>query len=70
MAREDKGIGIVLHGLSGEIIVNGEVYDGIMPQMRLGDDEIASILTYIRSSWGNKGNLVTAEEVSNVRSGQ
>lgn len=70
MAREDKGIGIVLHGLSGEIMVNGEVYDGVMPQMRLGDDEIASILTYVRNSWGNKGNLVTAEEVSNVRSGQ
>lgn len=70
MNREDKGIGIVLHGLSGEITVNGEVYDGIMPQMRLGDDEIASILTYVRNSWGNDGDLITAQEVSDVRSGQ
>src|SRR5690606_22488621 len=70
MNREDKGIDIILKGLSGEITVNGEVYDGIMPQMRLGDDEVASILTYVRNSWGNDGDLVTAEEVSNVRSGQ
>lgn len=63
MARKDKGIGIVLHGLSGEITVNGKKYDGVMPQMQLSDDEIASILTYVRNSWGNKGDLVKASEV-------
>lgn len=67
MAREDKGINIVLKGLTGEIVVNGVTYNGVMPQMRLGDDEVASILTYVRNSWGNDGDLVTAEEVSNVR---
>src|SRR3546814_8768875 len=35
MAREDKGAGIILHGLSGKIVVNGVEYDGIMPQMML-----------------------------------
>jgi nitrite reductase (NO-forming) len=67
MARPDKGAGIVLHGLSGKITVNGKEYDGVMPQMQLNDDEIASILTYVRNSWGNEGGLVEAAEVKKAR---
>lgn len=67
MARKDKGIGIVLDGLSGEIVVNGKKYEGVMPAMQLGDDEVASILTYVRNSWGNKGDLVKASEVRKAR---
>lgn len=70
MARSDKGTGIILHGLSGKIKVNGVEYDGIMPQMQLSNDEIASILTYVRNSWGNKGDLVTAAEVEKERNGK
>lgn len=70
MARKDKGAGIVLHGLSGKIKVNGKDYDAIMPQVQLNDDEIASVLSYIRNSWGNKGGLVKASEVSAVRNGK
>ncbi len=67
MARKDKGVGIPVHGLSGKITVNGKTYDGVMPQIQLSDDEIASILTYVRNSWGNKGDLVTAKEVKDAR---
>lgn len=70
MARADKGIGIILHGLSGEITVNGVKYDNVMPSMQLGDDEIASILTYVRNTWSNDGDLVTAEEVYKTRHGR
>lgn len=70
MARKDKGAGIVLHGLTGKITVNGKEFDGVMPQMQLNDDEIASILTYVRNSWGNNGGLVKASEVKAVREGQ
>jgi nitrite reductase (NO-forming) len=70
MARQDKGVNIPLKGLTGEIKVNGTVYNGIMPQMQLTDDEIASILTYVRNSWGNKGGLVKAEEVRKGRNGK
>jgi len=70
MKREDKGAGIVLHGLSGKIQVNGKEYDGVMPQMQLKDDEIASVLTYVRNSWGNKDGLLTAAEVSKERNGK
>ncbi|MDF3079138.1 MAG: major anaerobically induced transrane protein [Sphingobacteriaceae bacterium] len=67
MARADKGVGIPLHGLSGKIKVNGKEYDGVMPQMQLTDDEIASIMTYVRNSWGNKGGLVKASDVKSER---
>lgn len=67
MARKDKGVGIPVHGLSGKIKVKGKEYDGVMPQMQLNDDEIASIMTYVRNSWGNKGDLVSAAEVQNSR---
>ncbi len=38
------------------------------PQAHLKDDEIAKILTYVRSNFGNKANAVTATEVKAVRS--
>ena len=70
MALQDKGISIPLKGLSGKIKVNGVEYDGIMPQMQLADDEIASIMTYVRNSWGNKDGLVQAAEVKKQRNGK
>ena len=70
MERKDKGIGVILKGLSGEIVVNGEKYNGVMPQLLLNNDEVANILTYVRNSWGNKDNqMVTAEDVEKVRNG-
>lgn len=68
MGREDKGIGIVLRGLTGEIVVNGVTYNGVMPQLLLNNDEVANILTYVRNSWGNDaGEMITSEEVEAVR---
>lgn len=68
MKRSDKGIGIVLHGINGETItVNGQTYRGLMPQLPLSDDQIASILTYVRNSWGNKGGIVNTAEVTAQR---
>ena len=68
MADKARSIGIVLNGLSGPVTVNGTDYDSVMPPMRqLNDDEVAHILTYVRNSWGNGGDAVTAEEVAEVR---
>ncbi len=41
----------------------------VMPPFkdRLSDDEIAAIVNYERTSWGNTGKEVTVEEVSKVR---
>lgn len=68
---EDKGmlIRIVLNGVTGEVKVGGETYSGAMPpwQSFLDDQQVASLLTYIRTSWGNDASEVTEDEVAKVR---
>src|SRR5690606_29517374 len=62
-------IRIVLHGLEGPITVKGQAYDNIMQAWadQLNDEQIAAVLTYARSSWGNNAPAVTAEQVAAVR---
>lgn len=68
----DKGrlIRTVLHGLMGEIKVGDETYSGAMPPWGsfLDDEEMAALLSYIRSSWGNDAPAVTPDDVNAVRS--
>jgi len=60
-------IKIVLNGLSGKAI-NGVTFSGAMPGWaRFSDDELASVMTYERSSWDNKGTVVTPEQVKELR---
>lgn len=49
-------IKVVLYGLEGKIDVEGKTYNGEMPSFgkQLKDDEIASVLNYALSQWGNK----------------
>lgn len=64
----EEHIKVVLNGLSGEITVKGETYNGFMtPFMHLSDQEIANIVTYERTAWGNTGGAVTAEQVRALR---
>lgn len=64
----DIPIAIVLHGLQGEITVRGMPFNNVMaPWASLSDAQIAAILTYERSSWGNSAPPVTARQVSAVR---
>ncbi len=68
MNRQDKGIGVLLHGLNNEAItVNGNHYQGVMPQLPLSDDQIANILSYVRNNWGNKSPVVQEKEVKKLR---
>lgn len=61
-------IAIILKGLQGELTVKGQKYNGVMASWaQLSDAQIAAILTYERSSWGNAGSAVTAEQVAKVR---
>ncbi|HEU0125379.1 MAG TPA: copper-containing nitrite reductase, partial [Flavobacterium sp.] len=52
-ADSKRAINTILHGLTGEVTVNGKKYNNIMPAQNLSDDEIANVLTYIYNSWGN-----------------
>ncbi|MGP6156468.1 MAG: c-type cytochrome [Vulcanimicrobiaceae bacterium] len=60
-----KVIAIVSNGLNGKITVSGKDYNGAMPAWKgqLKNDEIAAVITYIRSSWGNKASAVKASDV-------
>lgn len=68
-ADPKRAISTVLHGLSGQITVNGKGYNSVMPPMnQLTDDEVANILTYVLNSMDNKGGQVKASEVKAERS--
>jgi mono/diheme cytochrome c family protein len=61
-------IDIVLKGLDKEIEIDGEYYANPMPaQSHLTDQQIADVLTYIRSNFGNKASAVTPAEVKKQR---
>ncbi|HEY9855735.1 MAG TPA: cytochrome c [Stenomitos sp.] len=61
-------ITIVLKGKSGPITVKGQQYNGAMPPFaQLTDEEIADIISYERTTWGNKGGMVTADDVKALR---
>lgn len=68
MADRERAIELVLKGMSGPIVVNGETYNGVMtPFAHLTDHEIADVLTFVLNSWGNDGGAVADEEIARVR---
>lgn len=67
MADKKRAIHQIIQGLSGEIKVNGKVYNGEMPAFELTDTEASDVVNYIRNSWGNKGGAVTPDEVATAR---
>jgi len=57
---------ILLHGLTGEI--DGKKYPGSMESMKRQDDEwIASVLTYVRNSFGNSASPVSPQTIAHAR---
>lgn len=67
--RVELPIASVRRGLQGEITVDGETYNGVMTPWAalLSDEEIANVVTYIRSQFGNKAGAASAEQVKAVR---
>ncbi|PQP01896.1 cytochrome C [Massilia phosphatilytica] len=73
-----KGIPGAFPALAGNAFVQGQPADvasvllkgrGGMPDFSgsLDDGEIAQVLTYVRSSWGNGGTPVTEQDVGSTR---
>jgi len=64
-----RAVKIVLHGLHGEVEVDGRTFNLEMPPQGgiLPDDQIAAILTHVRTSFGNKEQPVTTEFVKATR---
>jgi mono/diheme cytochrome c family protein len=63
-ADPTEHIRTVLHGLSGKAI-GGVTYGSAMPAFadQLSDEEVAAVLSYERTAWGNQAKPVKAEEV-------
>lgn len=66
---------VVLHGLEGEIEVGDRTFDGQMPPMaHLRDEQVAAIVNYILTAWGNDQRRPTdfaplsPEDVTKARS--
>jgi mono/diheme cytochrome c family protein len=67
LADQKRSIHQILNGVSGEIKVNGKVYNSEMAALDLTDQEVSDVLNYVRNSWGNKGAAITAEAVKASR---
>jgi mono/diheme cytochrome c family protein len=62
-------IAIVLKGLQGPVVVEGKPFNNSMQawEAQYTDQQFASILTYVRSDWGNNAPPITADMVKQIR---
>lgn len=68
MNNIDKSIAGIKFGLNGEIVVNDEIYDGVMAKQGLDNEEIADVMNYILNQWGNSYDTqITNQQVSEVQ---
>ena len=67
----ERLIKLTLKGLMGPIEVQGKTYPGHVPmtpfESLLNDDDVASVLTFVRNSFGNKASAIQPEEVGKIR---
>jgi nitrite reductase (NO-forming) len=66
-ADKTRAIQTVVHGREGAIVVNGEKFNAVMPAQQLNDEDIANVLTYVYSGWGNSKKVVSPAEVKAAR---
>ncbi len=61
-------VAILLNGLQGPVRVGGAAFDNAMPGWSiLRDEEIAAVLNYIRTAWGNTAPPIPVEFVRQRR---
>lgn len=68
---EERLIKLTLHGLMGPLEVDGVKYPGLVPMTpfagMLNDEDVASVLTYVRNHFGNEAPAIAPEKVAEVR---
>jgi mono/diheme cytochrome c family protein len=66
-AHRDYTIKVLLHGLSGPL--DGKTYPDVMAPLgsTSSDEWVAGVASYVRSSFGNSGGMVTPADVARVR---
>ncbi|WFU10314.1 cytochrome c [Rhizobium sp. CB3090] len=68
IGHTDSQVNVTLNG-SSRVVTAGVPDAYRMPPFReqLSDQQIADVLTYVRSTWGNRGSAVRAEDVKALR---
>ena len=55
---------IIRVGMQGEIVVNGQTYNSVMPgENKLSHFEITNIINYINHAWGNDYGIIKFDDV-------
>lgn len=68
LGDQTRLINIVLNGFKEDVEINGDYYSNVMPGFNyLKDQEIADVLTYVRSNFGNKARAITLKQVVATR---
>ena len=69
LGEKKKLIDAVLNGMEGLVEVKGQQYNNVMAKMDyLSDEQIADVLTYVRSNFGNNAEAVSINDVKMARS--
>jgi mono/diheme cytochrome c family protein len=66
--EKSRLVQMIIKGSVGKVTIDGDTFSNTMPaQTNFTDQQIADVLTYIRSNFGFKASAVTVTEVKNVR---
>lgn len=61
-------IKLVLNGRTGPLLVNGQTYNQEMPSFKfMSDNDLAAVLTYVRSNFANHASAIHANEIASGR---
>lgn len=64
----DRLASVLIHGLEGTWKIGSMTYEAAMPPAAVvGDDDLAAVMTFIRRSFGNAADPVSAEDVAAAR---
>ncbi len=67
-APPTNAIQMVLHGGFAPSTVGNPRPFGMPPfSHALDDEQVAAVVSYLRTSWGNQGSMVSAREVNRLR---
>ena len=64
---KERAIETVIKGRQGAVTVNGNNFNMVMPPPILTEQQIAAVLTFVYSQWGNSGKIVTPDEVTKIK---
>ena len=66
LGDRERLVRILVHGMRGELVIDGELWDMEMPALAATPEEIAGVATYVRREWGHGADPVPPELVRAV----